>query len=366
MGYWPEPQSTGLAYNDGMNFPPSEDDPTPPSDPPAIDHGNPIPAEPSLDPYEAPSDLGEPPPVSDGWIAFPSDDSHRRWWSPLLIAVVSFPVYFLVSAFAAVFVVLAISGVSGLGDVASFRAISQSRFGFLFLVVVPQIFLIVPSVAAAIVSPVPIFARLGLVRGRWPVWAWVAAAVGTPLVGMISGAVVGSFLEESESLKEMSAIFRDLGTGMFAFVIAFAIGITPAICEEILFRGYIQTRLTKALPVPVGIFIASSLFAVYHMDPVHIVAVFPLGLYLGWVSYRSGSLFPAMMGHFVNNFLSVLMVVFAPEAEPDVLALPAAVTALSVLGVGLTGLLLTLYASIAFPPHEVASPAWAGEGSDVT
>jgi uncharacterized protein len=297
--------------------------------------------------------------VNGTWLErFRARDPNRRWWTPMLMALISFPVYFVVSMVAATAVVIAISGFDGLTDIASFEMIGETRSGFLFMVVAPQLFLIVPSIAASILSPVPLHQRLGLVRGHWPYWAWLAAGVGTPLVGMITGVLVSQFFSESESLKEMSGIFRNLGTGLFALVIALAVGITPAVCEEILFRGYIQTRLTKALPVWIGILFSSILFSVYHLDPVHIIAVFPMGMYLGWVSYRSGSLFPAMLGHFVNNFISVLMVVFAAEGNVDTLALPGVVTALSILSLGSLGLMLTLYASIAFPspgPHLIAA-----------
>jgi uncharacterized protein len=287
--------------------------------------------------------------VPKTWLdRFRAQDPNDRWWTPIIMALISFPVYFVVSMIAATAVVIAISGFDGLMDVASFKTIGETRSGFLFMVVAPQIFLIVPSIAASILSPIPFCRRLGLVRGHWPYWAWLAAALGTPLVGMISGVIVSQFFSESESLKEMTDIFRTLGTGVFALVIALAIGITPAVCEEILFRGYIQTRLTRALPVWVGILVSAILFSVYHLDPVHIIAVFPMGIYLGWVSYRSGSLFPAMMGHFVNNFISVLMVVFAAEGDVDTLALPGVAVALSIFSFGTLGLMLTLYASIAF------------------
>ena len=127
------------------------------------------------------------------------------------------------------------------------------------------------------------------------------------------------------------------------------IGATPAICEELLFRGYVQTRLNRAMGPAAGILIASMLFAGFHMDFVHVIAVFPLGLFLGFVAWRSGSLLPAMMGHFVNNVVSVVAVVLAPQNETDVLALPIAMISFSVMSFGLLGILAVIGASVAFP-----------------
>ena len=171
--------------------------------------------------------------------------------------------------------------------------------------------------------------------------------------------VCGLFLEESESLKEMSQIFRDHGASGFLIPLSLMIGMTPAVCEELLFRGYLQTRLAASLNPLAGILISSGMFAAFHLDFVHVIAVFPMGLFLGWVSWRSGSLIPAMMGHFVNNFISVVAVVMAPEGQADVLAAPAIAISLTIIALGILGMSATVTASIAFgppPPADRPSP----------
>ncbi|MEL7265552.1 MAG: CPBP family intramembrane glutamic endopeptidase, partial [Planctomycetota bacterium] len=156
--------------------------------------------------------------------------------------------------------------------------------------------------------------RLGLVRGRWPIWSWFSAAAMTPVIAVIAGMLGSLFLEESESLKEMSETFRQHGKNGFLFPMMILIGGTPGLCEELLFRGYVQTRLVKFSAV-MGVIVASVLFAAAHMDLTHSLTVLPLGLYLGWVSYRSGSLFPAMLGHFVNNAMAVFLLIAGTDAQ---------------------------------------------------
>jgi membrane protease YdiL (CAAX protease family) len=155
-------------------------------------------------------------------------------------------------------------------------------------------------------------------------------------------------MTESASLKMMSDVFRNHGQTGFVIPLALMIGATPAICEELLFRGYLQTRLVKSAGPAIGIIIASILFAVFHMDFVHVIAVFPLGLFLGWISWRSASLFPAMIGHFVNNVISVLAVVYAPEEQADVLAIPAIIVSLSIIGLGMIGMAVVIVASVLY------------------
>jgi membrane protease YdiL (CAAX protease family) len=277
--------------------------------------------------------------------------NEARWWTPLAIAAISLGVFLAASIVMAVVAVIVVHGemsLEVLGDPEALQEIARSRLGLLIVVVIPQLALVIPSIVAASLSPVPTRRRLGLVRGHWPLWVWFAAAAATPLVGMISGLVVGMFLEESDTLKEMTAIFREHGQNGFLIPLALMIGATPAFCEELLFRGYIQTRLTRSFGPVAGIIFASFLFAAFHMDFVHVVAVFPLGLFLGWVTWKSGSLFPAMLGHFVNNVISVVAVVLSPEDDPEVLALPTIAFTLAILGIGVLGMTSVLVASVIY------------------
>ena len=279
----------------------------------------------------------------------PADDA--RWWTPLAVISLSLIVFLFTSTVMSMAaIVVVIGGVPTTGEqfTSGLESVLASRWGLFALIVVPQLGMVATPVAAAVLSSVPTRRRLGLVRGHWPLWTWLAAAAATPLVGMVSGLVVGVFMEESESLKQMTQIFRDHGRSGFLIPLALMIGATPAICEELLFRGYVQTRMTRALGPILGIGIASFLFAIFHMDVVHVIAVFPLGLFLGWISWQSGSLFPAILGHFVNNVISVVAVVLAPEADPDVLALPAISFTLSILGAGVLGLAAVSVAAVVY------------------
>lgn len=274
-----------------------------------------------------------------------------RWWTAFAVAAVSLAAFVMTSSImllAALFLVHGELTLELLRDEGSLQAVSRSRIGLLALVVIPQLALVLPSVCAALLSPAPARRRLGLVRGQWPLWAWVAAAAATPLVGLVSGLVTGLFLEESESLKQMSGIFREHGQSGFLIPLALMIGATPALCEELLFRGYVQTRLVASLGPAAGVMIASLLFAAFHMDLVHVIAVFPLGLFLGWLAWRSGSIFPAMLGHFVNNVISVFAVVIAPEGQTDVLSLPTVAISLAVIGAGILGMTAVTIAAILY------------------
>ncbi|MCO8122459.1 CPBP family intramembrane metalloprotease [Stieleria sp. TO1_6] len=270
-----------------------------------------------------------------------------RIWTALLLPLVSLASFLATSfvmSFVAVFVVHGKINGPMMLDPETMRTVSASRLGLILLVIVPQFALVFPALLAAFLSPVPTLQRLSLVRGHWPLWAWLAAAVTTPLVGWASSILIGSLLEQSENLKMMTNVFRGHGESGFLIPLALLIGTTPAICEELLFRGYVQTRLTRALSPASGILISSLLFALFHLDWIHIMAVFPLGVYLGFITWRSGSILPAMLGHFFNNAISVVAVVLAPE-DPNQQVSPEMAMFLSL--VLLTGLIGSVWTAVA-------------------
>lgn len=298
-----------------------------------------------------------------------NQDTHR-WWSPVVMVFISLAAFLIMSGAMAVVALLIVKGVSGLELLqdpkllgSAMEDVLVSRLGLFLSLVIPQAALVLPCLIAAKLSPIPFKQRLGLVRGNWPIGSWLAVGAASPLVGIISGLILSRFVEESPALKEMNHVFREHGTNGFFIPLALMIGLTPAFCEELLFRGYIQQRLTLAFRPKWGIFVASFLFAAFHIDPVHAIAVFPLGLFLGWITWRSGSLIPAMIGHFVNNFVSVIGIVVTPEDQQDTLGLPAAALSLSVFGFGLVG--VAVIARIAYQSRNTV-PAEVPPAGDAT
>jgi hypothetical protein len=122
--------------------------------------------------------------------------------------------------------------------------------------------------------------------------------------------VISNFVEPNAFLEKMESMFQST-TENFGFgVTLLCIAVVPAFSEEWLFRGYVQTRLAQRWSPWLAILVSSLLFAVFHLDPVHVLAVFPMGLWLGFISWRCGSIIPAMIAHTYNNSLSLIGVVY--------------------------------------------------------
>lgn len=96
------------------------------------------------------------------------------------------------------------------------------------------------------------------------------------------------------------------GPWEFLFVLL-VIGITPAICEEMLFRGLVQGNFEKSMPRRKAIIVTGLIFGLYHLDPFTFVALCALGIYLSYLVSVSESIIVPMVGHFMNNFVSAFV-----------------------------------------------------------
>lgn len=91
-----------------------------------------------------------------------------------------------------------------------------------------------------------------------------------------------------------------------------------AVGEELLFRGMVQRLLIKMFKSPwIGIIIASILFSAMHLQFYGFLPRFVLGVFLGAVYWYSGSLWVAMLGHFVYDTLLITLAYFYPDMLND-------------------------------------------------
>lgn len=84
------------------------------------------------------------------------------------------------------------------------------------------------------------------------------------------------------------------------------IGGSAGICEEFLFRGVIQ-RGFERFGASASILLAAFLFSLTHMDFQKIFGTFFLGALIGFLVYRSNSLYGGVLAHFTNNSIAVVL-----------------------------------------------------------
>lgn len=83
--------------------------------------------------------------------------------------------------------------------------------------------------------------------------------------------------------------------------------VTPAVCEEILFRGVIASGL-KEKGFKFALILSSVIFTLMHGNPEQTVHQFVIGLVVGFMFLKTGNVWLGIIVHFFNNFISVTQV----------------------------------------------------------
>ncbi len=119
--------------------------------------------------------------------------------------------------------------------------------------------------------------------------------------------------ESIRMLFESQFVYR--GPADFALLLV-VFAVVPAICEEALFRGFVQAGFLQIFEsAPAGIILTALLFAAFHLNPWIFIGVLGLGLFLGLLAQRTGSLVPPILGHALNNVLSISATAWSGSAS---------------------------------------------------
>jgi len=114
--------------------------------------------------------------------------------------------------------------------------------------------------------------------------------------------------EVPQSLKQVNdAIKASDGPVLWSFL--FGVCIFAPVFEEIVFRGIMWWGIEGVISTRAAFVVTTVLFALAHIDPIHIVAVFPLGVLFGFLRWKTGSIWLPLLSHFLNNTLASLSLV---------------------------------------------------------
>lgn len=153
-----------------------------------------------------------------------------------------------------------------------------------------------------------------------PAAAWKPVAVALPLLLVLSGAlgaVWGGLVDvPPESANPFLPFLEEPGRRLV--IALYVIGVAPLV-EEIVFRGVVQRRLEQRMRPAAAIPTAALIFAGLHLLPRVLVPLLVLGAALGYVTWATRSLWPAVLLHAANNTLAyVVLVLWEEEATPTI------------------------------------------------
>ena len=138
--------------------------------------------------------------------------------------------------------------------------------------------------------------------------------IGLSIPLIVAGMLFINLCSEFLGLPDlMQDTFLGMSRNVFGII---SINIMAPLVEELLFRGAIQGYMLRKGMKPLNaILIASAIFGIVHMNPIQIPFAFAIGLIFGWLYYRTGSVVPGIIGHFINNSIACLQMATLTEEE---------------------------------------------------
>ena len=121
--------------------------------------------------------------------------------------------------------------------------------------------------------------------------------------------------------------------------------VTPAVCEELFFRGLLQRNLERAWGVAAAIIVCGVVFGLFHLRLTEVLPLIAIGIYLAYLAWVTGSLWVPIVVHFVNNAV-VLIVgrVAASRSDIDLDSLEASILPWYVVALGAVILVMVILA----------------------
>ena len=201
------------------------------------------------------------------------------------------------------------AGIKGEGYQATLQ--SASTGGNAILAALVQVFSSVITLIIFLKTKWTPLTRDYLLSKPWATLLWVALFTLGTIIPL-------SFLYEQlgiEMDENTQQIFTSLMKEPWGYV---AVGILAPLAEEVVFRGAILRTLLGIMSKKnhwVAIIISAALFGLAHFNEAQFVNALLMGLLLGWMYYRTGSLVPGILLHWVNNTMAYVLANIMPQSD---------------------------------------------------
>jgi membrane protease YdiL (CAAX protease family) len=150
----------------------------------------------------------------------------------------------------------------------------------------------------------------------WGVVTWsVIAALGAIVPSMVLQGLLPEWTGwakdmAEETSEQLAGLMRVPGGYM-------VVALLPPLVEEMVFRGCILKSLLQWKPQKQWLMIALSalIFALVHLNPAQMPHTFLIGLLLGWMYVRTGSIVPGVVFHWTNNTIAFVLLRLYPDPD---------------------------------------------------
>jgi membrane protease YdiL (CAAX protease family) len=127
-----------------------------------------------------------------------------------------------------------------------------------------------------------------------------------------------SFQTMELAAQELTQAILTIETPVEWVVMIFLVAVLPAFGEELIFRGIVQKLFSIQFKnYHLGIWATAFLFSAMHLQFYGFIPRMILGAIFGYLMVYSGSIIYPMLAHFLNNFLSLIVVHYVSRGNLD-------------------------------------------------
>lgn len=131
---------------------------------------------------------------------------------------------------------------------------------------------------------------------------WPLVILGTAGLILLSNGAEGLLQRILPTPEWLKNLFGDMGwQGMV---------VGAPLTEEPLFRALVLGGFVQRYGPRKGLLLSALLFGLIHLNPWQLTTAIAAGLFLGWLMLRTGSLWPGVLAHFVNNLVAYLSTIY--------------------------------------------------------
>ncbi|MBO0607830.1 CPBP family intramembrane glutamic endopeptidase [Myceligenerans salitolerans] len=151
--------------------------------------------------------------------------------------------------------------------------------------------------------------------GRWVLVGVAAGVIALVVKGLLNTGIIAV---TGFSSDPQGTYYDAAGGGVLPLILTFVfLSVLTPIGEEFFFRGVVTNALLRYGPV-IGVLSSSLFFAVVHGINIALPSAFVVGIIAAEVMRRSGSIWPAVIVHAVNNAALPLLVLLTGTPGPAV------------------------------------------------
>ena len=126
-------------------------------------------------------------------------------------------------------------------------------------------------------------------------------------------------LEPTAEIVPMPDTVKEVYKQMFTNMLwtSLSVAVAAPLAEEFILRGMIlRGMLHNSTPLK-AILWSAFYFAFIHLNLYQAIGAFIMGLFMGWIYYRTGSLWLTILIHFINNGSSLLFTILNPKLDVE-------------------------------------------------